>query len=157
MVINFLVVGKTTDSYIAQGIDKYLGRLQHYARVAVTTIPELKNVSKMTEQQIKQTEAELILKQFSPSDFVILLDEAGQEFTSEGFAQFLQQAMNRSVQQMWFVVGGAYGFAPKVYDRADKKLSLSQMTFSHQMVRLLFVEQLYRAHTIIKGEPYHHK
>jgi 23S rRNA (pseudouridine1915-N3)-methyltransferase len=157
MKITFLTVGKTEDAYLKDGIDKYVKRLKHYIKLELVDLPELKNTKALTEQQQKAKEAELILKKITPLDHVILLDEKGAEFSSKQFAAFLDKKSVSSTSSLVFVVGGPYGFDQSVYDRANDKLSLSRMTFSHQMIRLLFTEQLYRAYTIIKGEPYHHE
>jgi 23S rRNA (pseudouridine1915-N3)-methyltransferase len=157
MKITFITVGKTEDAYLKDGIEKYVKRLKHYTKLDLGEIPELKNTKALTEDQQKTKEAELILKKVSPQDYLILLDEAGQEFTSVQFANYLNKRVISSVASLVFVVGGPYGFDQSVYQRANDKISLSRMTFSHQMVRLFFVEQLYRAFTIIKGEPYHHQ
>lgn len=135
----------------------YSSRLQHYIGFELRQIPELKGVSALSREQIKQKEGELILKQTKPSDRVILLDEHGKEYRSVEFASFLEQTLSRSSRDIVFAIGGAYGFSKDVYDRADDLLSLSKMTFSHQMVRTIFAEQLYRAFTIMKGESYHHE
>jgi 23S rRNA (pseudouridine1915-N3)-methyltransferase len=156
MKITLLIVGKTEDAYLTEGIDKYMKRLKHYVRIEIAEIPELKNTKALTPDQQKAKEAELILKKISAADHVILLDEKGMELSSTQFAAFIDKKNIGSVANMVFVVGGPYGFDPSVYQRANDKLSLSRMTFSHQMVRLFFAEQLYRAFTIIKGEPYHH-
>jgi len=156
MKITLLVTGKTEEKYLAEGIDKYLGRLKHYISFAVSVIPELKNTKHLSEAQQKGREAELILKQVSNTDIVILLDEKGKKYTSVQFADYLNKQMVGSVQHLVFVIGGPYGFDASVYKRANGSMSLSDMTFSHQMVRLFFTEQLYRAFTILKGEPYHH-
>ncbi|OOQ58209.1 23S rRNA (pseudouridine(1915)-N(3))-methyltransferase RlmH [Mucilaginibacter pedocola] len=157
MRVTFITVGKTEDAYLKEGIEKYVKRLKHYTKLELADIPELKNTKALTEEQQKSKEAELILKKITPQDHLILLDEAGQEFTSVQFANYLNKRAISSVASLVFVVGGPYGFDQSVYQRANDKLSLSRMTFSHQMVRLFFVEQLYRAFTIIKGEPYHHQ
>jgi 23S rRNA (pseudouridine1915-N3)-methyltransferase len=157
MKITFITVGKTEDAYLKDGIEKYVKRLKHYTKLELGEIPELKNTKALTEDQQKTKEAELILKKVTSQDHLILLDEAGQEFTSVQFANYLEKRAISSVASMVFVVGGPYGFDQSVYQRANDKISLSRMTFSHQMVRLFFVEQLYRAFTIIKGEPYHHQ
>lgn len=157
MKITFITVGKTEDAYLKDGIEKYVKRLKHYTKLELADIPELKNTKALTEEQQKTKEAELILKKVTPQDHLILLDEAGQEFTSVQFANYLNKRAISSVVSLVFVVGGPYGFDQSVYQRANDKMSLSRMTFSHQMVRLFFVEQLYRAFTIIKGEPYHHQ
>mgnify|MGYP001025122380 FL=1 len=158
MVIELLVVGKTVGGWLESGIREYTDRLGHYVRFGMSVIPELKNARNLREEQIKQTEGELILSRLGGGDYVVLLDEGGwQPEGSEGFAAWLQRVMNRGTRRMVFVVGGAYGFSAAVYGRADEKLSLSTLTYSHQMVRVIFVEQLYRAFTILAGEPYHHR
>lgn len=157
MKITFLTVGKTEDAYLKEGIDKYVKRLKHYTRLTIVEIDELKNTKAITREQQKAKEAELIIKKITPIDYVILLDEKGLEFSSSQFASYLDKKAISSVTSLIFIVGGPYGFDQSVYARANDKLSLSSMTFSHQMVRLFFVEQLYRAFTIIKGEPYHHE
>jgi 23S rRNA (pseudouridine1915-N3)-methyltransferase len=157
MKITLLSIGKTEDAYIKEGIDKYLKRLKHYTKLELFDLPELKNTKALTQEQQKAKEAELILKKVSPTDFVILLDEKGMELSSSQFAAYLNKKAISSTSSIIFVIGGPYGFDITVYQRANDKLSLSRMTFSHQMVRLFFVEQLYRAYTIIKGEPYHHE
>lgn len=155
MKITLLVVGKTTDARLVALIDEYRARLTHYVPFSLEVIPELKNTKSLTEQQQKQAEGELILKTVGKSR-VILLDEHGKMYRSLEFADFLQKQMS-SGQDLTFVVGGPYGFSQAVYDRADGKISLSPMTFSHQMIRLLFVEQIYRGMTILNHEPYHHE
>lgn len=156
MKITLLVVGKTTDTHIEKLIQEYQKRLVHYVPFALTVIPELKNTKSLTSQQQKQVEGELILKYISPSTDMILLDERGTEFRSIEFADYIQKKMS-SGRDVVFVVGGPYGFSESVYQRANAKISLSKMTFSHQMVRLFFVEQIYRAMTILRSEPYHHE
>lgn len=135
----------------------YQSRLVHYVPFSIVEIPELKNMSAFTKEQIKEKEGELIMKNIRPSDDVVLLDEHGKEYRSVTFAKMLEEKMSRSGRDIVFVIGGAYGFSGEVYSRADSRISLSQMTFSHQIVRTIFAEQLYRAFTIIKGEPYHHE
>lgn len=158
MVIELIVVGKTTGSWLESGIREYTERLTHYTRFTLSVIPELKNARSLREEQIKRTEGELILGRTAPSDWVVLLDEQGrQPAGSVALADWLQGLLNRGTRKVVFVIGGAYGFSPEVYARANEKLSLSALTFSHQMVRLIFVEQLYRAFTILNGEPYHHR
>ncbi len=157
MKITFLTVGKTEDAYLKEGIDKYVKRLKHYTRLELAELPELKNTKALTEQQQKAKEAELILKKIAPTDYVVLLDEKGTELSSKQFAAYLDKRSINTAASLVFVVGGPYGFDQSVYDRANDRLSLSQMTFSHQMIRLFFTEQLYRAFTILKGEPYHHE
>lgn len=157
MNITLIMVGRTVAAYIESGITEYTKRLKHYIRLDMNIIPELKNAKNMREDQIRDTEGELILSRIEQSDYVVLLDEAGRLGSSEDMAAWMQGMMNRGTRRLIFVVGGAYGFSDSVYRRANEKLSLSPMTFSHQMVRLIFVEQLYRAMTIIRGEPYHHR
>jgi 23S rRNA (pseudouridine1915-N3)-methyltransferase len=157
MKITLLVVGKTEDQYLIEGIDKYLSRLKHYIGFRITVIPEIKNTKNLSEAQQKSREGELILKHIVNTDTVILLDEKGKKYTSVLFANYLNKQMIGSVQHMIFVIGGPYGFDESIYKRANSSISLSDMTFSHQMVRLFFVEQLYRAFSILKGEPYHHE
>ena len=156
MKITLLVVGKTTDIHIDSLIQEYLKRLTHYVPFALQVIPEIKNTKALTPEQQKQAEGELILRTVAPNTKMILLDEHGKEFRSIEYAEYLQKAM-LSGQDIIFVVGGPYGFSDAVYQRANGKISLSEMTFSHQMVRLFFVEQTYRAMTILRGEPYHHE
>jgi 23S rRNA (pseudouridine1915-N3)-methyltransferase len=157
MKITLLTVGKTEDAYIKDGIDKFVKRLKHYTKLEIIDLPELKNTKALTQEQQKTREAELILKKLSVTDHVVLLDEKGLEFSSVQFADYLDKKAIGSVQSMVFIIGGPYGFDATVYQRANAQLALSRMTFSHQMVRLFFVEQLYRAYSIIKGEPYHHQ
>lgn len=157
MKITLLVVGKTEDQYLSTGIEKYLSRLKHYIGFNLSVIPELKHTKNLTLAQQKSKEAELILKQLSNLDTVILLDEKGKKYTSMSFSNYLNKQMIGSVQHLVFIIGGPYGFDEGIYKRANGSMSLSDMTFSHQMVRLFFVEQLYRAFSILKGEPYHHE
>lgn len=157
MKITLLVVGKTEDKYLIEGIDKYLKRLKHYIGFNLVVIPEIKNTKNLTEAQQKNKEAELIQKQLSNTDTLILLDEKGKKYTSVQFSAYLNKQMIGSVQHLIFLIGGPYGFDESIYQRANGSMSLSDMTFSHQMVRLFFVEQLYRAFSILKGEPYHHE
>lgn len=156
MKITLLVVGKTTDAHIESLIKEYQDRLVHYVPFTLQVIPELKNTKALTAEQQKQAEGELILRQVTASTDLVLLDEHGKEFRSIEYAEYIQRKMS-SGRDVMFVVGGPYGFSQAVYQRADGKISLSKMTFSHQMVRLFFVEQLYRAMTILRGEPYHHE
>jgi len=156
MRIRLITVGKTDIPWVREGLDMYVSRLSHYATFALEEIPELKNVSALTKEQIKTKEGELILKTLRPKDCTVLLDEHGREYRSLEFASELSSLM-QSGRDIAFVIGGAYGFSQAVYDRADRKLSLSRMTYSHQLVRTIFAEQLYRAFTILKGEPYHHE
>lgn len=156
MKITLIVVGKTVGSELPKMIDTYVQRLKHYIPFEIQVIPDLKNTKSLTEAQQKQQEGEAILRAVDGS-YVVLLDEHGKEYRSLTFADQLQSWQNSSSRGLTFVIGGAYGFSEGVYQRADAKISLSQMTFSHQMIRLLFVEQLYRAMTILRGEPYHHE
>lgn len=156
MKITLLVVGKTTDTHIETLIQEYQKRLTHYIPFALHVIPELKNTKALTTEQQKQAEGELILHAITPATDLILLDEHGKEFRSIEYADYLQKKMSAG-RDVVFVVGGPYGFSEAVYQRSNSKISLSKMTFSHQMVRLFFVEQVYRAMTILRGEPYHHK
>ena len=157
MKITLLTMGKTDVSWVRQGLDVYISRIGHYIPFALNEIPQLKNVSSLSRSQIKEKEADLILSAIKPSDDVVLLDERGKMMRSQEFASWLSDKMARSGKDIVFVIGGAYGFSERVYSRSDGKISLSPMTFSHQMVRTVFAEQLYRAFTIIKGEPYHHE
>jgi 23S rRNA (pseudouridine1915-N3)-methyltransferase len=157
MKITLLAVGKTEEQYLITGIEKYLSRLKHYIGFTLTVIPELKNTKNLNEAQQKSKEAALIFKQISNLDTVILMDEKGKKYTSVAFSNYLNKQMIGSVQHLVFIIGGPYGFDESVYKRANGSMSLSDMTFSHQMVRLFFVEQLYRAFSILKGEPYHHE
>ena len=156
MKITLLVVGKTTDIHIGNLIQEYQKRLTHYIPFTIQVIPELKNTKALTTDQQKQAEGELILRAITSANDLVLLDEHGKEFRSIEFADYLQKKMS-SGRDLVFVVGGPYGFSEAVYQRANGKISLSKMTFSHQMVRLFFVEQTYRAMTILRGEPYHHE
>lgn len=156
MKVTLLVVGKTADPHIGALVQGYTGRLAHYLPFSVQVIPDLRSTKSLSPGQQKQAEGDLILRAVPPSADLVLLDEHGTCFRSVEFAQYMQRKMT-AARDLTFVVGGAYGFPPSVYARADAKLSLSPMTFSHQMIRLLFVEQLYRAMTILRGEPYHHE
>ncbi len=156
MKITLLVVGKTTNSAMEALIADYQKRLTHYVPFELRVLPELKNAKALSFEQQKQQEGESILRAVMPSAFVVLLDEHGNDYRSIEFANRLQRWMAAG-RDIVFVVGGPYGFSPDVYARADTRLSLSKMTFSHQMVRLIFVEQIYRAMTILRGEPYHHE
>lgn len=156
MKIVFLTVGKTVDKHLISLQEDYQNRLKHYNPFEYVAIPELKNTRNLSESEQKEKEADLILKFIESTDELILLDENGKHFGSVEFSDFLTKKMLGSQKRMVFVVGGPYGFSQRVYSRANSMLSLSKMTFSHQMVRLIFVEQLYRAFTIMRGEPYHH-
>ncbi len=157
MKICLLVIGKTDESYLQKGIEIFLKRIPHYIPFEMKIIPDLKNSKNMSEDQQKEREGELILQQVTTADELILLDENGNEFSSVEFARFLEKKMVSGIKRLFFVIGGPYGFSQAVYSRANGKTSLSKMTFSHQIVRLIFAEQLYRAMTILKGEPYHHQ
>lgn len=156
MKTELILVGKTVDKRFVALIDEYVGRIVHYMPFSVTVIPELKNTKSLSEQQQKEKEGELILKLLDSSDTVVLLDEHGKELRSIELAKWLEQKQ-QTARRLVFVVGGPYGFSQAVYQRANEKLSLSKMTFSHQMIRMIFTEQIYRACTIMKGEPYHHE
>jgi 23S rRNA (pseudouridine1915-N3)-methyltransferase len=151
-----LQVGKTANKHIQALLDDYQERISHYLPFELITIPELRNTKNLTPQQQKQAEGEFIMRQLQPADHVVLLDEHGLQLRSLQLAQWLERKQS-TLRRLVFVIGGPYGFSPDVYQRAQEQLSLSSLTFSHQMVRLVFTEQLYRACTIIKGEPYHHE
>jgi len=157
MKIKLIVIGKTEERYLAEGIEKYCNRIKHYASFEIIVLADVKQGGKLTTDKLKEEEAKIILNKIEQSDYLILLDEKGKEFTSIDFAAFIQKKLNAGSSSIIFVVGGAFGFSTAVYERANEKLSLSAMTFSHQMIRLLFTEQLYRAFTILKGEKYHHQ
>jgi len=157
MKIVLLVLGKSTKKYVINGCAEFEKRIHKYVTYEMKTIPDIKNAGKLRPPQLKEFEAELILRQIQTGDKMILLDEKGKEMTSMAFADFLQKQMLVSIKRLVFVVGGAYGFAPSVYQKADMLLSLSQMTFSHQLIRLLFAEQLYRGLNILHGDPYHNE
>jgi 23S rRNA (pseudouridine1915-N3)-methyltransferase len=154
--IVLIQIGATVDNYLKTGIDEYLKRLKYYTSFEIHEIRDVKNASKISRDDLKRLEGREILHFVESSDFFVILDEAGKQKTSEEFASLIQDHMNRSTKRLIFVIGGAFGFSDDVYARADMKLGLSAMTFSHRMIRLLFVEQLYRAHTILRNEPYHH-
>jgi len=154
--ITLLLVGKTTENYLNEAVSEYLKRLKRYITFELVVIPELKNTKNISCEQQKEKEGLAILSAIETSDEVILLDERGLEYSSVEFASFIEKKGLNSVKRLIFVVGGPYGFSREVYARANGQVSLSQMTFSHQMIRLFFVEQIYRAMTILKGEPYHH-
>ena len=156
MKITLLVVGKTTDQRLQTLIDDYQQRLKHYIPFEIVVIPDLRNAKALTQAQIKEQEGIEILRRITPAMEVILLDEHGREYRSIEYAQWIQKKMSAG-RDITFIVGGPYGFSPAVYERANGKISLSKMTFSHQMIRLFFTEQIYRAMTILRGEPYHHE
>lgn len=157
MKITLLVIGKTDSAYLREGIEMYTKRLKHYVSFELVIIPDVKQTKKLTEQLQKSKEGELILSKLQVGRELHLFDERGKSYSSTEFAEFLQQKMLSSVKELIFVIGGPYGFSDEVYHQANSKISLSKLTFSHQMVRLLCVEQFYRAFTILKGEPYHHE
>jgi 23S rRNA (pseudouridine1915-N3)-methyltransferase len=157
MKITLIAIGKTEEKYLIAGIDKYLARLKHYINFNLIIIPDIKNTKSLSETQQKVKEAEVIQKQLNANDTVILLDEKGKKFSSVQFSQYINKMMVGSVNHLVFIIGGPYGFDESIYQRSNGSLSLSDMTFSHQMVRLFFVEQIYRAFTILKNEPYHHQ
>jgi 23S rRNA (pseudouridine1915-N3)-methyltransferase len=157
MKICLLVIGKTDEEYLRNGLDLFLKRLPHYILFEMKIIPDIRNAKNLSQDQQKEKEGELILQQLQPSEELFLLDEHGMEASSVDFARFLEKKMLSGIKRLVFVIGGPYGFSSSVYGRANGKISLSKMTFSHQMVRLIFMEQLYRAFTILKGEPYHHQ
>lgn len=154
--IELIIVGKTDAEWIKEGFDVYQKRLSHYINFNTTIISDLRNRKNLTDKQQKDQEGILILKHLQTSDFVILLDEKGKQIDSIQFSDFLQKKMNSGIKRLVFVIGGPYGFSSELYQKADQKISLSKMTFSHQMVRPFFVEQLYRAFSILNNEPYHH-
>ena len=157
MTIKLVCIGKTDKKELEDLIDIYSNRLQHYIKFEFEVIPDLKKTKNLDENQQKSKEGELILSGIQNSDFLVLLDENGKQFSSEAFSEYIQKRMNTGLKRLIFVIGGPYGFSEEVYKRANSKVSLSKMTFSHQMVRLFFTEQLYRAFTILKNEPYHHR
>ncbi len=156
MKISLVQIGGTVDNYLKTGVAEYVNRLSHYTKFSIVEIPDIRNSSKLSMDELKKREGEEILKKISSDDFVLLLDSQGKMYSSEEFAEFLQTNMNRSLKHLVFVIGGAFGFSDAVYARANGKFSLSKLTFSHRMIRLLFTEQLYRAFTILNNEPYHH-
>ncbi|RED47969.1 23S rRNA (pseudouridine(1915)-N(3))-methyltransferase RlmH [Seonamhaeicola aphaedonensis] len=157
MTIKLIAIGKTDNNELQLLISQYIKRLGFYIKFSFEIIPDLRNAKNLSEEQQKQKEGELILNKTSKSDTLILLDEKGKQFSSLVFSEYLQKHMNSGIKQLVFVIGGPYGFSEALYQRANSKLSLSKMTFSHQMVRLFFIEQLYRGFTILKNEPYHHQ
>ena len=156
MKIKIVWIGKTEASYLQEGIDIYLKRLKNYVPYEVKTLPEIKQAHSLSIPQLQQAEAKLLLQEFSPTEKIILLDENGKSYTSVQFSEQIEKWQLQSNKQVTLVIGGAYGFSENIYQRADGMLSLSAMTFSHQMVRLLLVEQVYRAYSILNHSPYHH-
>lgn len=156
MKVQVFFTGRTIGKLFQEAIADYANRLTHYIPFAIEEIPDLKNVKNLSEEQQKEREADMLFERLQPGDVLVLLDEKGKEFTSREFSQYLEQKMQTVSKRLVFLVGGPYGFSPRVYEAAQGKISLSKMTFSHQMVRLFLVEQIYRACTISRGEPYHH-
>lgn len=157
MTIKLIAIGKTDNKNLQSLIDDYAKRLSFYVKFLIEIIPDIKNAKHLSEDQQKQKEGELILSKLNPTDVLILLDENGKHYDSVNFSEYLQKHMNAGIKQLVFVIGGPYGFSEEVYNKANGKVSLSKMTFSHQMIRLFFIEQLYRGFTILKNEPYHHR
>lgn len=157
MKIELAVIGKTSIGYLKQGIDEYIKRLKHYVPFEIKYIDDIKNTKNISKDQQKRTEGAKILSLLDKSDFVVLLDEHGKEYTSMQYSSYIQKRMLSGTKKVVFVIGGPYGFSQEVYDRANDKISFSKMTFNHEMIRLIFTEQLYRAYTIINHEPYHHE
>ncbi len=157
MKIKLLAIGKTDNKHLIQLIDEYQNRLKHYIKFTLEIIPDIKNVKNLSEQQQKEKEGDLILSKLQPTDQLVLLDDKGKHYTSIEFSQYLQKKMNSGLKQLVIVIGGPYGFSETIYKKANGKISLSKMTFSHQMIRLFIVEQIYRGFTILKNEPYHHE
>ncbi len=156
MKLTLITIGRTDDNLLKQLVQQYTTKLQYYIKFELVELPDIKNVKNMSTQQQKAKEGELLLKQLADSDYLVLWDEKGVQYTSKEFSVLLQKRMNSGIKNLIFVVGGPYGFDDKVYARANQKISLSKMTFSHQMVRLFIVEQFYRAFSILRNEPYHH-
>lgn len=157
MKISLLVIGKTDAGYFVDAIREYENRLSHYIPFEMQVIPDIKNTKSLTDSQQKEKEGELILKHLQAGDYLVLLDERGKEFSSLQFATYIEKKTHTIAKRLVFIIGGPYGFAETIYDKASEKISLSKMTFSHQMIRLIFIEQLYRAMTILNNEPYHHE
>jgi 23S rRNA (pseudouridine1915-N3)-methyltransferase len=157
MTIKLIAIGKTDNKQLQLLIDEYVKRLSFYIKFSIEIIPDIKNAKNLSEDQQKIKEGELILSKLNTTDALILLDENGKQFDSVAFSEYLQKQMNSGIKQLVFVIGGPYGFSVDVYNKSNGKISLSKMTFSHQMIRLFFTEQLYRGFTILKNEPYHHR
>ena len=157
MKVKLIVIGKTKSKFLLDGENEYQKRLRHYCKFSELITSDIKNAGKISKKELKEKEGNLILQSIKNNDYVILLDDKGLALSSIGFAEFLNKKMVSSFNELVFIVGGAFGFSESVYKRANTKLSLSKMTFSHQMVRMIFKEQLYRAFTILKGEKYHHE
>ncbi len=157
MNITLILIGKTDTDYLKTGVDIYLNRLKHYVNFNTIVIPDIKKKKNLSFEQQKKEEGNLILKNIKKEDFIILLDEKAKQYTSEKFSDFINKKMISGIKNLVFIIGGPYGFSNEVYNVANQKIALSEMTFSHQMVRLIFIEQVYRAFTILNNEPYHHK
>ena len=157
MKIVLLTIGKTKEQYLIEGVSQYQKRLQHYTEFEMFEIPHIKNTKNLSNFELMKKEGELILKQLKSSDYLVLLDDKGKDYTSSEFSKKLQRWMLSGKKRLVFVVGGAYGFSKEVFQRGNEELSLSKMTFSHQIVRLFFLEQIYRGYTILNNEPYHNK
>lgn len=157
MKVKLIVVGKTAFDYLKEGESVYENRLIHYTNYERILIPDVKSPKNFSTEELKKKEGESILAKITNQEYVVLLDEKGKSFTSVSFANWINQKINENVSVLTFIIGGAYGFSKELYERANQKISLSVMTYSHQLVRVIFLEQLYRAHTILKGEPYHHE
>lgn len=157
MKIVVLVIGKTNQAFVQDGIEEFCGRLKHYIPFDIEVVADIKNAKNRSFQEIKDREGDILLKYFRHGDHIVLLDENGKQYSSLEFAHFIEKKTHQVGKRLVFVVGGAYGFSEKIYDKANEKISISKMTFSHQMIRLIFVEQIYRAMTIMNNEPYHHE
>ncbi len=156
MKILVIAIGKTSTGYISTGIEEYFKRINRYLPAEFKALPDIKNSKALNEEAQKGKEGQMILTTLQPGDYLVLLDERGKQPTSRSFSEFIEKMMNSGLKRLVFAIGGPYGFSKEVYDRADSLLSLSKMTFTHEMVRLFFAEQIYRAMTIMRGEPYHH-
>jgi 23S rRNA (pseudouridine1915-N3)-methyltransferase len=157
MKIQLIVINKITQNFVQQGLDEFCARLKHYIPFELEVIPDIKNAKKLSFEQQKEKEGDLILQSFQAGDYIVLLDERGKEFTSIEFAKYIEKKMYTVSKRLVFVIGGAYGFSPEIYEVAHEKISMSKMTFPHQLIRLIFAEQLYRAMTLLHNEPYHHE
>ena len=157
MKIQLTVIGKTNQDFVQKGLNEFCTRLKHYIPFELDVIPDIKNTKNLSQEQQKEKEGELILKNIQSGDYIVLLDELGKEFSSLQFANYIEKKTHIINKKLVFVIGGPYGFSKKIYEIASEKISLSKMTFSHQMIRLIFVEQLYRTMTILNNEPYHHE
>ena len=157
MKIQLIIIGKTNQNFVQQGLIEFRSRLEHYYPFEIETIQDIKNTKQLSVEQLKEKEGEKFLQSFQPGDYIVLLDERGKEFTSVEFAGYIEKKAHTGSKRLVFVIGGAYGFSPAVYEAAHEKIALSKMTFPHQLIRLVFIEQLYRAMTILNNEPYHHQ